>query len=166
MHPAELHVDKLLKQCETRRGRRSGPGGQHRNKVETAIVLIHRPTGVKAEATERRSQHENRDVAIQRLRVNLALEIRCPRDDDGLPSARWQDRCHRGRIQVNPGHVDFPQLLAEAMDVIVNCEYDVASAARRLNVSTSQLVKFLRLEPRAFAIVNQQRKAHGLRPLH
>ena len=37
IHPAALPFDALLKECEVRRLRRSGPGGQHRNKVETAV---------------------------------------------------------------------------------------------------------------------------------
>ena len=58
-HPAALSPEELLHQCRARRTRRSGPGGQHRNKVETAGVLTHAPTGVQAEANERRSQAEN-----------------------------------------------------------------------------------------------------------
>ena len=53
-HPALCKIEQLRDECEVRFQRRSGPGGQHRNKVETAVILIHAPTGVKAEANERR----------------------------------------------------------------------------------------------------------------
>src|ERR1700738_4705104 len=49
----------------------SGPGGQHRNKVESGVRLVHRPSGVTVTATERRSQHANRDVAFERMAARL-----------------------------------------------------------------------------------------------
>ena len=70
-HPATLSEPVLLKQCVINFGRTSGPGGQHRNKVETAVRVEHTPTGVAAAATERRKQQENRREAIRRLRFGV-----------------------------------------------------------------------------------------------
>jgi len=165
MHPAAQHPDELLADCQIQRTRGSGPGGQHRNKVETAIRLTHRPTGVSVLASERRSQEANRQAAVLRLRVKLALAVRRPIAADGRPSVCWQGRVRGGRLAINPGHVDFPALLAEALDRIESCAADVAAAADELSISTSQLVKLLKHEPAALEQVNHARREAGLRTL-
>ena len=161
-HPAALPIDELLKQCDIRRSRRSGPGGQHRNKVETAIEIRHRPTDVLAEASERRSQEQNRQVAVRRLRILLALSVRSPLPDK--PSTRWQSRVKGRRIAVALDHDDFAPLLAEALDAVhaLNSE---AGAAEHLGISVSQLVKLLKREPAALQLVNRRRQERGEHPL-
>ena len=57
----------LLSDCDVEFFRAGGPGGQHRNKVETGVRLHHRPTGFKVQATERRSQSQNKSLALKRL---------------------------------------------------------------------------------------------------
>ena len=165
VHPAALGPEELFEACRVERLRRSGPGGQHRNKVETAVRLLHLPTEVTAEASERRSQAENRRVALGRLRVNLALEVRRPCPADQEPSSLWQSRCRGGRIGVNASHDDFPTLLAEALDRIAARGGDVRQAAEELGSTTSQLVKLLKKEHRALVLVNGWRRERGLAAL-
>ena len=165
MHPAALPVEELSRLCDVQRTRGSGPGGQHRNKVETAIVIKHRDTGIRGEASERRSQAQNLAVAWQRLRVALALGVREPRSIDQPPSELWRSRVRGGKISVNPEHEDFGVLLAELLDILVAAEGDVAAAAERLGISSSQVVKFLKLEPRALQQLNRLRRERGLRAL-
>jgi hypothetical protein len=164
-HPAAIPPEQLAAQCEVRRTRRSGPGGQNRNKVETAIVLVHRPSGLGAEASERRSQAENLRVALFRLRLNLALEVRRPVPGDAAPSLLWQSRCRGGRIAVNPSHDDFPALVAEALDVLTAHALDPRPSAARLGCTPSQLTRLLKAEPRALKQLNDQRRGLGLHPL-
>ncbi len=160
-HPAALEPERLLSDCEVRFSRRSGPGGQNRNKVETAVVLTHRPTGLTAEANERRSQAENRRSALFRLRLQLALDVRGAAPVPYQPSPLWRSRCRGGRIVVSPTHDDFPALLAEALDVVAAHDMDVKAAAEDLGCSTTQLVRFLKDEPRALARINEVRRGRG-----
>ena len=67
----ELSDDELLAQCEVQAHRASGPGGQHRNKAETAIRLVHGPSGVSAEGKDERSRSQNLGAALGRLREKL-----------------------------------------------------------------------------------------------
>lgn len=164
-HPAAEPVDRLLADCDVRFARRSGPGGQNRNKVETAAILSHRPTGLSAEANERRSQGQNRAVALTRLRLLLALEVRRMPDPIAGPSTLWRSRLKGEKIAVNPEHDDFPALLAEALDAVEASEYDIKRAAGTLGCSASQLIKLLKLEPRAFKKLNDSRAVRGLRPM-
>lgn len=165
LHPAALPVERLLADCDIRRTKRSGPGGQHRNKVETAVILRHRPTQISAEASERRSQAENRQEALFRLRLRLALDVRQAVGIPYCPSALWTSRCRDGKISINPRHEDFPALLAEALDIVVASEHDLKLAAASLACTPSQLTKLLQLEPRALLAVNQAREQLGLHRL-
>jgi peptide chain release factor len=57
----------LAAELEESFARSSGPGGQHVNKVSTAVTLRHRPSGIAVTVQDSRSQARNRQLALERL---------------------------------------------------------------------------------------------------
>lgn len=160
-HPAALDDDTLLEKCDWIRGRTGGPGGQNRNKVETAVTITHRATGISASAAERRTVRENKPVAIRRLRLRLATEHRAAVPSGDIRSELWRRRTPRRRIVVSTRHRDYPSMLAEALDVVEACGLDMRRASIRLETTASQLVKLIKEHPPALALLNERRAAIG-----
>jgi protein subunit release factor B len=75
--------------------RSSGPGGQHVNKVSTAVTIVYRPLSISVTARESRSQHRNRQLAIHRLIARI---------DEHRKQAEADKRSalERGRRQKSP----------------------------------------------------------------
>lgn len=107
-----LPDDELLGQCEVETRRASGPGGQHRNKTESAVRLLHRPTGIVVQASERRSQGQNLAVALERLRAALEQHFAPPppprvatRPSRSARAERREEKALRGRTKALRGRV-------------------------------------------------------------
>ena len=171
-HASVIDRDSLLEECELRTQRRSGPGGQHRNKTSSGAFLTHRPTGLVGEATERRSQAQNRDVAFQRLRYVLATDTRTP---SPLDATSWRPdriedevrRKYRGHsLRLSETNVDKPGLLALVLNDLWVAGGQPSLVATQWKVSTSKLVAFLRSYPPAMVWVNRIRAHHERLPLH
>ena len=145
-----------------RHERRRGPGGQHRNKTESAVVIRHLPSGIEGQAAERRSQFDNHRNAVKRLRLNLAIFVRTVRLADAAPTELWRSRCRDGKIGINSDHDDFPSILSEALDVVSARKGHVPGSAEQLEITTSQFLKLLKKEPRAFLWLNEERRRNGL----
>jgi protein subunit release factor B len=74
-----LDDEALLKACEVEFFIASGPGGQHRNTTASGVRMTHPPTGLSVTGTERRSQVQNKGVALERLREGLKLLTYVPK---------------------------------------------------------------------------------------
>ena len=154
----------LLKQCRQERYRASGPGGQRRNKVETAIRLHHRSSGLVAHAEESRSPEENRTRALRRLRERMALELRIPFDLEAPPSVPelLAQRGPKGRLSVNPRNRGYPIIVATMLDALEAAEGSYVKAASALGLTTSQLLRLLRSDPHVWrAVTRRQDGAAG-----
>lgn len=155
-----------MAQCEVHTYRASGPGGQKRNKTDSAVRLYHPPTDQTVVATESRSQIENRARALRRLRRAIALGVREPIDVVRYtPGAVLASCLTTGRLSVGAKDARFDRALAEVLDLLIGCGGSVSKAAQKLGVSTANLVSFFGSHPKVWARVNQMRAAEGLRPL-
>jgi peptide chain release factor len=77
-----------LSDCEITTMHCGGKGGQHVNKVETGVRIVHRPTGIVVTCTEERSQVQNKQKAVKRLQSILAA-MQEDNDADALNKA-WK----------------------------------------------------------------------------
>ena len=158
--------DALAAQCEVDRYRASGPGGQHRNKTESAVRVRHAASGLSAIAEESRAQHENKVRALKRLREHVAIDLRAAAAV--APSARLAALVAGGTAPLGERTREKPEYLiaiAELLDIFVDAGAEVAACAQRLGVTTGAMSKLLMHDERVARAVNRMRHARGLRPL-
>ncbi len=94
------HFDNSIKSSDLtmQTCRSSGPGGQHANKTDSAVRLIHKPTGIIVNAQEERSQHMNKKLALARLTAMLENLAEARQAD--LDFSRWMK--HKELERGNP----------------------------------------------------------------
>ncbi len=159
----------LLGQCEVDRYRASGPGGQHRNKTESAVRLRHLATGVSAIAEESRSQAENKAIALRRLRAQLALRHReAVTLESFAPSPRLAAMVAGGAAPLGEKTRQTPEFwlaMGELLDLLFADGCELRVTAERLGIGTAALSKLLLRDDAVAKQVNEERVARGLRPL-
>ena len=97
--------EELLSQCRVETFRSGGKGGQHQNRTDSGVRLIHLPTGVVTLSRRERSQHQNKGLALARLRDRLEKRNRkpSPRIRTRVPKRererRIAEKRRRGRLK-------------------------------------------------------------------
>ncbi len=149
----------LLEECDVLTYRASGPGGQKRNKTDSAVRLAHRPTGLAAIGTESRSQHENKSRALARLRRAIAFEVRAPLDSADYEPSPLLRTCISAARGLQCGRRDqrYWLVVAELLDLLLAHRAAVRDTARALDLSTANLVAFFRRDPKLWERVNRFR---------
>ena len=77
--PDDAALARLARESEITPFKSSGPGGQKKNKTESSVRVKHVPTGITRIATESRSQHRNRALALERVWHALERRARKPK---------------------------------------------------------------------------------------
>lgn len=147
-----LSDDELLRLCRVDTFRGTGPGGQKRNKTESAVRVTHCDSGISAFDDQTRSQHLNRIRALQKLRLELAVNLR-------QATRLWEDAC--------PGLNSrfYPCWLGAVFDALELSSYRLSDAASLLGSSTGKLSRSLSRDPFVCQLVNQRRQKYSLPPL-
>jgi hypothetical protein len=143
---------ELLRLCRVDTFRGTGPGGQKRNKTESAVRVTHCESGISAFDDQTRSQHLNRIRALQKLRLELAVNLR-------QATRLWEGDCPGLNSRL------YPCWLGAVFDALEVSAFRLSEAAALLGASTGKLSRSLSRDPFVCQLVNQQRQKHSLPPL-
>jgi ribosome-associated protein len=95
------NIEDILKSCDVQTFRSGGKGGQHQNKTESGVRLVHRPSGITVICRDERSQHLNKQRCLDTLRKRLVklYEKPTPRIATRVPKNRKVERREKKRLQ-------------------------------------------------------------------
>lgn len=172
-----LTDEEILAQCDIHIYKASGPGGQHRNKVSSAVRLKHKITGITATANDSRSQHSNRKMAMQRMRMNIALRLRSPipltHEKSNLPEiltecihvASKGPKAGSARLTIGRKNHRFWTVAALLLDLLGGAEGKLAQVSGNLGITTGNLTSVFKSDRHLLAAVQKIRKSHNMRPI-
>lgn len=151
----------------------SGPGGQKRNRVRTAVRLRHPESGLSAEGKSSRDSQRNLSAAVHTLRLLLALlaagrfaaELAAAPEETIVLLDGFRSRAPTFRMPINPQHADFPGQAFVALALLARHGADHSETARSLGLSPSSLVRFLKMNGSIWQAAQGLRQNYGRKPL-
>lgn len=166
-YPFLLEGDTAFKRaCRLEAYMASGPGGQKRNRTFSAVRATHLQTGISAIAEESRSQQENRERALKRVRKMVALCIRKKFSDEFVIDPSAKDLfSENGFIKINTRNPRYPLFCAVVLDALYMVGGKVGEAAKLLSTSTGKLNRAVSSDKELFTSVNRMRNDFGLMAL-
>ena len=109
---AQMALEEIERDCDVQAFRASGPGGQCVNTTDSAVRMVHGPSGIAVTSRESRSQFRNRQLCLQKLRRLFEAEARPPKVRRATkPSrcareARLADKHRRAQVKAQRRPVD------------------------------------------------------------
>jgi len=151
----------LLKLCEVSSYKGSGPGGQHRNKTNTGVKLnlkVSNPENpkilkieVQTFSCDDRSAHINKLLALKKLRMKIALQIR------EEPAAQTPFSFPGSNGKISPDNALYPQFIADVLDRLD----DLSEAAKAWGLSKSALNKIMLQDKKVMEAFQKHRQCQA-----
>jgi len=128
---------ELLELCQTQAYKGSGPGGQHRNKTGSGVKLKLLNVNIESYSCDDRSSHINKILALKKLRMKIALQIR------EEPSLQIPFAFPGTDGKISADNKLYPEFIADILDRIKATSGDLSEAAKMWNLSKSALNKII-----------------------
>jgi hypothetical protein len=155
----KMSLDELLRECQIKGYQGSGPGGQHRNKTNTGVLLRFNPYTLEIKSCESRSASENKVHALHRMRMALALEVR------EMPKSPSELRFPGSNGHIQSSNIGFAPFIADVLDIVAINGGDTKPAAAAFGLSPTALTRILHQEKAVMEKVQTLRKSGGKCPL-
>jgi|GEM_PF-417148 len=143
----------LLKLCEVSAYKGSGPGGQHRNKTNSGVKLRVESGELRVESysCDDRSAHVNKLLALKKLRMKIALQIR------EKPTAKIPFSFPGSDGKISQDNILYPQFIADVLDRLD----DFDKAAKMWGLSKSALNKIVLQDKKVMEVFQKHRQCQA-----
>ena len=147
VHFLYLTDQELMEHCVLDRFRASGPGGQKKNKTDSAVRIRHIGSGLIGLSSESRSQHVNKTYALRRLRLKIALVLRDNDQNDHIELKKFIQQTGTKTFTLNIRDPRYPIIVASLFDELSVNNWKISVTAKKIGITSSTLNKFLRSNP-------------------